>query len=267
MITHVFSCGGGVQSTACLVLAAQGVIPYRTFIFANVGNKSEEPRTLTYVSHHLKPFAAQHGIQWIDLQRTRRDGTLVDLYEDLHRPVRAINIPVRMANGSPGNRNCTVEFKIKPIARWVKKNAPGCILGKGISTDEPHRATPSRESDVYTSAYPLIELGLSRQDCLRLVANTTLPQPPKSSCWFCPYKTTEQWVTMRRERPDLFAKATALEDHLNAKRRSIGKDRIFMSGMGASRGQSLNAVIPDQLGLFPEWIDEQDGCESGYCMT
>jgi len=265
--THVFSCGGGVQSTACLVLAAKGAIPYRTFLFANVGEQSEDPRTLRYVQSVLKPFAALHGIRWVDLQRTNRQGKQVDLYTDLHRPTRAINIPVRMSNGAPGNRNCTVEFKIKPIAKWIKANAPGCILGKGISTDEPHRATPSREDDGYTSAYPLIELGVSRDDCLRLVANFGLPQPPKSSCWFCPYKTTDQWITMRRERPELFAKAAALEDFLNAKRKAIGKDQVFIAGVGARRGQSLDAAIPEQLGLFPEWIDEQDGCESGYCMT
>ena len=265
--THVFSCGGGVQSTACLVFAAQGKIPYRTFIFANVGDKAEDPRTIAYVREVLKPYAAANGIEWVDIQRTRRDGMPVDLYVDLHRPVRAINIPVRMDNGAPGNRNCTTEFKIKPIARWIKANAPGCVLGKGISTDEPHRATPSRESDGYTSAYPLIDLGLSRQDCLALVARAGLPQPPKSSCWFCPYKTTDQWVNMRRERSELFDRVAALERHLNAKREAIGKDAVYISGIGARRRQPIDQAIPDQLGLFPEWIDEQDGCESGYCMT
>lgn len=265
--SHVFSCGGGVQSTACLVLAAQGTIPYRTFVFANVGNQAEDPRTIEYVSTVLKPYAVTHGISWHDVQRLRRTGDPVDLYLDLHRPVRAINIPVRMSNGAPGNRNCTVEFKIKPIAKWIKANAPGCTLGKGISTDEPHRATPSRESDCYASAYPLIELGYSRQDCLRIVANAGLPQPPKSSCYFCPYKTTDQWITMRRERPELFDKVAALERHLNAKRKAIGKDPIFISGIGARKLLPVDQAIPEQLGLFPEWIDEQDGCESGYCMT
>jgi hypothetical protein len=263
MTTHIFSCGGGVQSTACLVLAAQGHIPYRTFVFANVGDQAESPETIEYISKVLKPYAAKHGIEWVDLQRKRRDGTPIDLYDHLHRPIRSIDIPVRMANGAPGNRNCTVEFKIKPIARWIKRNAPDCVLGKGISTDEPHRATPSRESDGYTSAYPLIELGLSRQDCLRLVAEAGLPQPPKSSCWFCPYKTTDQWITMRQERPELFERVIQLEEMLNAKRAAIGKVQVFISG----RCKPLSVAIPDQLGLFPSWVDEQDGCESGYCMT
>jgi hypothetical protein len=264
---YIFSCGGGVQSTACLVLAAQGAIPYRTFIFANVGDKAESPKTIAYIRDHLRPYAAAHGIEWVDVRKSRRSGEPVDLYEELHRPTRSIDIPVRMSSGAPGNRNCTVHFKIKPIAKWIKNNAPNCTLGKGISTDEPHRATPSRESDGYTSAYPLIELGYSRSDCLRIAAKAGLPQPPKSSCWFCPYKTTDQWITLRREHPDLFSKAAALEDSLNAKREAIGKDHVYMAAVGARRGAALRDVIPDQLGLFPEWIDEQDACESGYCMT
>ena len=266
-MTHIFSCGGGVQSTACLVLAAQGVIPYRTFVFANVGDKAESPGTIKYIADVLKPYAAEHSIEWVDVQRQRRDGTPVDLYEELHRPIRSIDIPVRMSNGAPGNRNCTVEFKIKPIAKWIKRNAPSCTLGKGISTDEPHRATPSRESDGYTSAYPLIELGISRNDCLRIVREAGLPQPPKSSCWFCPYKTTDQWITMRREKPKLFAATAELEEMLNRKRAEIGKDAVYISGVGARKALPITEAIPDQLGLFPEWIDEQDGCESGYCMT
>jgi len=267
MTEHIFSSGGGVQSAACLVLSAQGRIPYRTHIFANVGDKAEDPLTIAYVRDVLKPYAAQHGIKWVEIQRRRRDGTPVDLFEDLQRPIRSVGIPVRMSNGAPGRRSCTVDFKIRPIAKWIRRNAPGCVLGKGISTDEPHRATPSRESDCYSSAYPLIELGIDRQECLRIVAAAGLPQPPKSACWFCPYQTTEKWTILRRERPELFAAAAGLEAKLNEKRGSLGKDQVFISGIGARRGLPVDQAIPDQLGLFPEWIDEQDGCESGYCMT
>jgi len=249
------------------VLAVQGKIPYKTFVFANVGDKAESPDTIKYVTDILKPYAAANSVEWVDIRRTRRDGTSVDLLDDLYRPVRSINIPVRMSNGAPGNRNCTVEFKIKPIAKWIKANASNCTLGKGISTDEPHRATPSREDDGYISAYPLIELGISRSDCLRIVREAGLPQPPKSSCWFCPYKTTDQWITMKREKPELFDRVCELEKHLNNKRADLGKDAVYISGVGARKQLLIGDAIPDQLGLFPDWIDEQDGCESGYCMT
>jgi 3'-phosphoadenosine 5'-phosphosulfate sulfotransferase (PAPS reductase)/FAD synthetase len=265
--THVFSCGGGVQSTAALVLAAQGCIPYRTFVFANVGDKAESPDTLNYIKQVLKPFANQHGIAWVDVAWIDRQGNQRDLYDDLMEQQRSINIPVFMPGGMPGNRKCTESFKIKPIASWIKRNAPGCILGKGISTDEPHRATPSRESDGYISAYPLIELGISRSDCLRIASEAGLPQPPKSSCWFCPFKTTEQWTRLRREKPPLFQSAVAIERTLQLRRQALGKDPVYLSGIGGRKQCNLDQVIPYQLGLFPEWLDEQDGCESGYCMT
>ena len=80
---YVFSCGGGVQSTACLVLAAQGKIPYRTFIFSNVGNKAESPQTIEYIDEVLKPYAKQHGLKWVDVAWVDRQGRVRDLYDDL----------------------------------------------------------------------------------------------------------------------------------------------------------------------------------------
>lgn len=265
MTEYVFSCGGGVQSTACLVLAAQGRIPYKAFIFANVGDKAESPATIKYIDQVLKPYAAEHGIDWIDVSWVDRQGRQRDLYDDLLEQERSINIPAYMPGGMPGNRKCTEAFKIRPIAKWIKNNAPGCTLGKGISTDEPHRATPSRESDGYTSAYPLIELGVSRADCLVIAKEAGLPQPPKSSCWFCPFKTTDQWVTMRREQPELFAKAVELEQVLQQRRANLGKDSVYLSGIGGRKEVNLADVIPEQLGLFG-W-EPEEGCESGYCMT
>jgi len=262
---YIFSTGGGVQSSACLVLAAQGIIPYRTFIFANVGDKAESPATIKYIHDVLKPYANQHGIQWVDVAWIDRHGRQRDLYDDLIEQQRSINIPAFMPGGMPGNRKCTEAFKIKPIAKWIKQNAPDCILGKGISTDEPHRATPSRESDSYTSAYPLIELGYSRSDCLTIAKNAGLPQPPKSACYFCPFKTTDQWVTLRREQPALFNKCVDLERILQHRRSLLGKDPVYLSGIGGRKGVNLDQVIPDQLGLF-DW-EEEEGCESGYCLT
>ena len=265
---HIFSCGGGVQSTACLVLAAQVKIPYRTFIFANVGDKAESPHTVSYIRLVLKPYAKKHGIDWVDVAWVDRSGRKRDLYEDqVSDGSNRIQLPAFLPGGMPMRRICTTDYKIKPIAKWIKANAPGCTLGVGISTDEPHRAKPARDSDSYIKGYPLIDLGIDRSMCLRIVENEGLPQPPKSSCWFCPYKTTEQWTIMRRSDPELFASAVNLERIIQGRRTARGKDSVYLSAIGARRGVNLADVIPDQLGLFPEWIDEQDGCESGYCMT
>lgn len=268
MTKRIFSCGGGVQSTACLVLAAQKKIDYPTFIFANVGEQAESPLTIEYVEKVLKPYAAASNIEWVDVRISSSNLAKLDLYTQLLRTdISSISIPVYMQGRGPASRDCTAEYKVRPIAKWMKANANGGILGKGISTDEPHRATPSRETDCYTSAYPLIELGLSRSDCLQIAKEAGLPQPPKSSCWFCPFKTTDQWTSLKQEHPDIFQKAIDLEKQLNDKRKSLGKDPVYLSSIGARRGRMLDEVIPDQIGLFEAWIEEQDGCESGYCMT
>jgi hypothetical protein len=57
---------GGWQSTAALVLAAQGHIDFRTFLFANVGDDSEHPATLAYIRDH----AALRRREWHRIART-----------------------------------------------------------------------------------------------------------------------------------------------------------------------------------------------------
>src|SRR5579863_6935344 len=110
----VFSYGGGVQSTAALVLAAQGRIDYRTFVFCNVGADSENPATLDYVRDVAVPYARQQGIKFVELMKRLRSLEVETIYARLTRPgSRSIGIPVRMSNGAPGRRSCTVDFKVK----------------------------------------------------------------------------------------------------------------------------------------------------------
>lgn len=73
---RVVSYGGGVQSTALLVLAAQGRVDFRVFLMANTGDDSEHPATLRYVREVAVPFAAQHDLELHLLDRTRRDGSV-----------------------------------------------------------------------------------------------------------------------------------------------------------------------------------------------
>jgi len=106
------SFGCGVQSVALLALAAQRRIDFRLFLFANVGDDSENPATITYFHEVAVPYAARHGIELVELHRipTRgpHRGEIETLYGRLTRPgSRSLPIPVRMANGAPGTRACT----------------------------------------------------------------------------------------------------------------------------------------------------------------
>ncbi|XRQ07579.1 hypothetical protein ACN3XK_65600, partial [Actinomadura welshii] len=187
---RAFSYGGGWQSTAALVLAAQGRIDFSTFLFANVGDDSEHPATLRYIRDHAAPYAAAHGIDLRELHRIRRDGTTETLYGRLTREgSRSIPIPVRMSNGAPGTRSCTADFKIRVIGRWLKAHgaspANPATIAIGISLDEIHRANTRRHEPYERIVYPLLDLGIRRTDCPRIIRSADLPLPPKSACWFC----------------------------------------------------------------------------------
>jgi hypothetical protein len=125
----VFSYGGGVQSTAALVLAAQGKIDYKTFLFCNVGDDSEHPDSLKYVREVAMPYAEANGIALHEIQRHLRTGEVETLYGRLTKPgSRSISIPVRMNNsGAPGRRSCTADFKIAVVDKWIKEHASGII--------------------------------------------------------------------------------------------------------------------------------------------
>jgi hypothetical protein len=107
-----------VQSTACLVLAAQGRLDFPVFLFCNLGEDAEHPATLRYLREVAMPYATAHGIQLEKLRRIRRDGTPETLYGRPTRPgSRSLPIPVRMPDtGAPGTRSCTADFKIAVVA-------------------------------------------------------------------------------------------------------------------------------------------------------
>jgi hypothetical protein len=68
---------------------------------------------------------------------------------------------------------------------------------------------------------------------------------------------------MRRDEPDLFSRACDLEDLLNVRRATLGKDSVWLTRFA----RPLRDAIP--IGQ-PEFLwEEQDGggCQSGYCWV
>ena len=270
---RVFSFGGGVQSHAVLVLQAQGKLekPYDYFVFANVGEDSENPETLAYIENFTKPFCEKHGIKFIQVQkqvgRKKRDQRPDTLLEYVLRNKRSVPLPIHMAGGAPGRRKCTGTFKIEIVNKECKRlDFTHVFMGLGISTDEIGRA---RDTNWHTEKpkiekkrdYPLIAARMNRKMCLTLIESMGLPEPPKSSCWFCPFRGPGYWIWLRRERPVLFWRAVLLEAIENKRRDLMGKDHIYFHPDCVP----LLQATAEQLTLFT--AEMLDACESGYCMT
>lgn len=259
---RVVSYGGGVQSTALLVLAAQGRIDFDTFLFANTGDDSEHPDTLRFVREVAVPYAAEHGIEVVELHRTRRDGTKETLRDRLRRG--SLAIPARREkDGPPMSRSCTADFKVAVVAKELKrrgatKDDPATVA-LGISVDEIQRAKPGIDdrNPSQRRVYPLLDLGLHRRDCSDLIAAAGLPVPPKSACFFCPFHDIEAWRKLKRDTPDLFDTAAAMEGEL-ADAKGDGRP-VYLT----RRGVPLAEAIDDQLVLD----GMGDDCDSGWCFT
>jgi hypothetical protein len=270
---RLFSFGGGVQSTAVLVLQAQGKLwrPYDWFVFADVGHDSENPDTITYVETIAKSYAAKYGIKFVEVQKTTY-GEPETLWGYIHRVEKSVPIPARMSNGAPGNRSCTNDFKIKVVDKWIKSHGyTHATVGLGLSVDEFGRVRNERWHDSVGKKrigfckkreHPLIDLRMSRQDCHNIIRDAGLPMPPKSACFFCPFKRRNEWIEFKKAEPLLFEKCVQLEKRINEKRNAMGRDFVYLH----SSCKPLAQAVGNQP-MLPMFGIEEDVCESGYCFT
>ena len=265
------SYGGGVQSTALLVLAAQHRIDFPLFIFANTGDDSEYPGTIAYMDEVARPYAAAHDIELVTVHKTYK-GKPEGIHERIMRPgIVSQIIPVRSsADGPPMSRSCTVDYKIEQIGKELRRRGASpetpATVAVGISLDEMHRA--NRKNRPYERiVYPLLGMDdgpllpapMRRDDCERIIREANLPVPPKSSCYFCPFHTINEWIRQRRDEPDLFAKSVEVERTISAK---AGAPRYL-----TRTGIPLDQVIPKGVETLPFADDTDADCETGACMT
>lgn len=266
---RIFSFGGGVQSTAALILSAQRILPYTHFLFSNVGDDSENPETLAYVEEYAIPYAEEFGLEIIKLSRQDKNGEQRTLYQSVVKKDRNIPIPMYI-NGSPAKRICTSDYKVDVVNRWVRANAGATkenrvAIGVGISIDESHRMrSDDPDKSPYTRIeYPLIDHRLTRSDCQTIIKKSGLPLAPKSSCWFCPFKKQQEWTDMRQHQPELFQKAIELEEIVR------GKYPEYQHLWLTTARRPLDRAVPlPTANMFADDDDNNwDFCESGYCMT
>lgn len=231
-LPHIISLGAGVQSSTMALMAAHGEIkPTPTAcVFADtMAEPASVYRWLDFLETQL-PFPVYRvtkGDLAADALRIRekKDGT--GQWCPSAIPYFTIG-----ENGKKGQnyRQCTSHFKVEPINKELRRlaqvprrsTAPKVIEWIGISTDEIIRAKDNREPWI-ENRHPLIELGLSRADCLRWMESHGYPRPPRSACIFCPFHNDKEWIALRDEAPEEFAAAVQFErDFQAAKAATVG---------------------------------------------
>ena len=276
-VPQILSLGAGVQSTALLLMSALGDLPKLDgAIFSDTG---WEPKV---VYEHLdrieREIAKPAGIP---IYRVGSGNIRNDALNPNHR-FASMPLYIKNRDGGDGmtRRQCTSEYKLKPIKAKVREllgaqpredGTPGRVpAGRyveqwvGISTDERERALDQygnlKTGDVLYSRnrYPLLELGMNREQCIILLTKHGYGSTPKSACIGCPFHTNRQWRQLRDEHPEEWQDAVEFDAAIrggSAKANASGKPLLGQAFLHRSRLPLGEAPI-DRVG-YKEWASRQ----------
>lgn len=199
----VWSCGGGRQSAALGVLITQGRIP-KPDIAVIVDTEREKSSTWDYYYNTLKPAMSEIGV---DLKRIyKSDFATVDLYRNDDLLIPAFTTQSGKVSKLP--TYCSNEWKQRVVRRYLRSvGVKSCDLYLGISTNEADRMKDSGLKWL-RHVYPLIDLGLTVDDCVKIVRQAGWPPASLSACWMCPNQNKSEWLAMSE---DDFQKAQHFE--------------------------------------------------------
>jgi len=131
-------------------------------------------------------------------------------------------------------RQCTSEYKIVPIERFIRRTLLSLEKGQriktkltqffGISLDEAGRATRIKANSPHWSepVFPLCDKMMTRADCVKWLETFGIPHTvPRSACVFCPYKSNQEWLLLRETDPEGWARAVEIDDALRVEGTAI----------------------------------------------
>ena len=243
----VMSDGGGTNSMAMLIgLRDAGVVP-DVIVFADTG--SERPHTYEYMQIK-REWLKRNGFPDLTVVRnTNKHGQEQTLEQDcLNRGA--------LPSIAYGFKSCSQKFKIQPIDKLLNHHpmaiaawASGEKVTKliGYDADESHRVR-DYDDQKYTVAYPLLDYGWGRADCVAAIRNECLPLPGKSSCFFCPNMRRGEILELHALHPDLAARAIAIEQNA---------DLSSVKGLGRSWSWGAMLATPD---MFADHFDKPMPC-------
>jgi hypothetical protein len=210
-IVTILSLGAGVQSSTLALMAARGIV-------------TPMPTAAIFADTQAEPAAVMKWLDWLETQlpfpiiRVTRGNLMADSLKtptSRNTGLKYIKglIPayVLSHNGTKGllGRKCTADYKVDIIVKQARKLC-GWKRGEkrhlvdmwiGISRDEAIRMKPSRHAFI-ENTWPLIDLGMTRRDCLEWMSANGYPEPPRSACTFCPFHSDEEWSRIKTQTPE-----------------------------------------------------------------
>lgn len=203
---HFLNLGAGVQSKTMALMALDGLItpmPH-AMLFADT---QDEPAYVYEEVARIERLCIAAGVPFYTVTKGKLSASIWK-GRKTGDPKRFIQIPTFGDRGGMGRRQCTREFKIEPLIKQKRllmgyqprKRIPPltCYSWIGISTDEASRMKESRNA-WEALRYPLIEMRMSRRDCVLWLEAHGFSIPRKSACRYCPYHTLAEWRALKQD--------------------------------------------------------------------
>jgi len=227
----VIALGMGVQSICLYMMSSTGYLERADHaIFSDPG--AEHPDTYEYIKYLQEWKKYNNGIPIHIVSK--------NLYKDLlngtnSRGVKWASIPAFSESKGMVLRQCTGEYKIRPVIEKVRKlyglkkgkRMPITEMWLGITIDEAQRMNSSPHKRI-VNRFPFLEMMMNRNDCKSFFKKRNHPIPIKSSCIFCPYHSDSQWIDLKKNHPDLFKNAVKCDEAIRNSSKRGSKDKLYL---------------------------------------
>lgn len=272
------SYSGGKQSHMLLEMVLRGEIERPDpFLVTNADPGMENEESYSVVQKMQQRCTAA-GIHFT----TSKTTLLHDLLTFKERGLKRIdNPPYWTKNRLTGKKGrllqgCTAHYKIKPMRveirkflnqkfgiSLVSKRLPLVETWIGFSADEQARADKAKSDVKFIKLrFPLIELGLTKQDIENKYLDYSLSSPPPSVCNACYSNGLVTLETMYHQRPSDWEQAVLVDEAIRDMRQLGIEDECFVSEtlIPLADLPKRNFMRDD-----PDYF-KQHRCNSGVCF-
>lgn len=260
----VASCGIGTDSVAYITDFVKKGIPIDLILFADTG--SEQTYTYEYIPV-LNAYLRKNGYPEVTIVK-------YEVGKFKWWPPYYTLEENCLTNGTLpslafGFKSCSQKWKIAPMDKYCESWEPAIqawAAGKkvrkiiGYDATEEYRSfavkRKGQEDPAYDYWYPLMELGWNRDDCKNAIAKAGLPQPGKSSCFFCPAMKPDE---VRNLDPEYLKRIVFMEARATPRLTKI--QGLWRNGCKGTRGAvkrpgSITEFILGEGLLNPHTIEE-----------
>ena len=269
----ILSFGAGMQSTALALMSCENSLSlkkgqpmphpdvpiYDLVIFCDLGM---EP---SWVMDQV--MFTQDACEQVKISFKILDSPL---HEDFMRNFgerRTVSIPWWTLRGDGHKakmpRNCTIDYKIEVIAKYVRWEVLGYRKGQrlrpedrkahemhmGFSYEEQKRCKEST-NPMFVNHYPLVEMKLVRADNYAYIRDVWGLETRASACTFCPFHRNYFFRSLRENLPEEYAQLVMVDELLRDKTPKPPMDSDLFISRSRKRIKDLTPADCDDAECF-----------------